>query len=329
MNTFGGNYRAIWYPDLSPRKLHLGESDGQGRVRKLNLDAPITLTAGRLRLKVSPSIGGAISAFEWMDRDRSTPILRKCNSPLEKVLDASSFPLVPYVNRIRDGRFTFRDREVRLAPNMAGDPSPLHGQGWLNSWSVDEVDERTALLRFRHQAAEWPWAYEARQRFELDEGGVTVALGCRNLSSDAMPCGLGQHPYFPCGPGTRLDTRVTHAWTVDADVLPVDKVVADGRYDLRERLVCGQGLDNGFGGWDGEALLSDPDWPYDVRLSSLEARFFQLYSPPEGGICVAEPVTHANAALNAPEAEWDDLGLRVLAAGETMRLDLRLEVIPK
>ena len=50
----------------------------------------------------------------------------------ENVLDAASFPLVPYVNRIRGGRFTFRGREVRLAPNMAGDPSPLHGQGWLN-----------------------------------------------------------------------------------------------------------------------------------------------------------------------------------------------------
>ena len=47
----------------------------------------------------------------------------------------ASFPLVPFVNRIRGGRFTFRGREVRLAPNMAGDPSPLHGQGWLNPWT--------------------------------------------------------------------------------------------------------------------------------------------------------------------------------------------------
>ena len=61
------------------------------------------------------------------------------------MLDAASFPLVPYVNRIRDGRFTFRGREVRLAPNMAGDPSPLHGQGWLSPWTVEEPDERRAV----------------------------------------------------------------------------------------------------------------------------------------------------------------------------------------
>ena len=49
-----------------------------------------------------------------------------------------------------------------------------------------------------------------------------------------MPCGLGQHPYFPCGPQTRIDTRVTDAWTIDEHVLPVEKVPAEGRYDLTE-----------------------------------------------------------------------------------------------
>jgi aldose 1-epimerase len=185
------------------------------------------------------------------------------------------------------------------------------------------------VLLFEHRAGEWPWDYEARQEFALDESGLSLGLTCTNTSPEPMPCGLGQHPYFPCEAGTQIDTRVTHAWTIDEHVLPVEKVVADGRYDLRERLVCGQNLDNGFGGWNGEALLTDGSWPYDLRLSSLEARFFQLYSPPGGGFCVVEPVTHANAALNAPEAEWDELGMRVLAPSETMRLDMRLEVIPK
>jgi aldose 1-epimerase len=44
---------------------------------------------------------------------------------------------------------------------------------------------------------------------------------------------------------------------------------------------------------------------------------------------VAEPVSHANAALNAPEEQWDELGMRVLDPGEAMALDLRLEVIPR
>ena len=63
-------------------------------------------------------------------------------------------------------------------------------------------------------------------------------------------------------------------------------------------------------------------------LSSPDAHFFQLYSPEDGGLFVAEPVTHANAALNAPEAEWAELGMRVLEPGEEMSLVVRIDVTP-
>jgi len=292
-------------------------------------ETTVRIAAGNLRLELSPLIGGSISALDWDDGRSAEGLLRKCNSSLENVLDASSFPLVPYVNRINGGRFTFRGREVRLAPNMAGDPSPLHGQGWLNPWRVEQAGERHAVLSYRHTAGEWPWDYEARQEFALNERGLSVRLTCRNVSPEPMPCGLGQHPYFPCGAETRIDTAVTHAWTIDEHVLPVEKVAADGRFDLRQRRVCGQDLDHGFGGWGGNARLSDADWPHALELSSRQAKFFQLYSPPAGGIFVAEPVTHANAALNAPEDQWPELGMRVLEAGEEMALDMRLEVVPK
>jgi aldose 1-epimerase len=278
-------------------------------------------------MELSPSIGGSISTFEWRDGGSSRPILRESHSPLEKAVEAASFPLVPYVNRIRGGHFSFRGREVRIARNMAGDPSPLHGQGWLNPWRVIELSELHVVLSYRHDPGEWPWAYEALQAFALDERGFEGSLACRNLSDEPMPCGLGQHPYFPCGPGTLLDTEVTHAWTIDEKVLPVEKVPAQGKYDLNDRLICGQDLDNGWGGWGGSARISDPGWPYEVRLHS-KARFFQVYSPPQGEVFVAEPVTHANAALNAPEEQWRELGLKVLEPGEEMSLPMRLDVVP-
>lgn len=289
----------------------------------------VELTAGRLRIELTPSIGGCISAFEWRGDGAARSILRKCHSRLEKVLDAPCFPLVPYVNRIRGGRFNFRGQAVRIAPNMAGEPSPLHGQGWLNPWQVEERSANNAILSFRHEPGEWPWAYQARQEFTLDERGLSVTLSCTNTSAGPMPCGLGQHPYFPCGPETQIDTCVTHVWTIDALVLPVEKVPATGRFDLRNRRVCGQDLDHGFAGWGGSATMSDPDWPYVVRMSSPDARFFQLYSPVGGGIFVAEPVTHANAALNAPEQDWPELGMRVLEPGETMGLEMRIELVPR
>lgn len=289
----------------------------------------LTLEQGHLRLTLSPSIGGAIAAFEWISEDGVRAILRKCHSPLEKALDAGCFPLVPYVNRIRGGRFSFRGQTIRLEPNMAGDPSPLHGQGWVNPWTIERKDSKSASLVYHHEPGEWPWAYDAFQEFRLDEHGFSVRLTCLSKDSEPMPCGLGEHPYFDCGPETRIDTIVDSAWTVDEHTLPVEKVLAEGRYDLKHRLVCGQDLDNGFGDWGGEARMSDPAWPYELRLTSPTAKFFQLYSPSKGGIFVAEPVSHANAALNRPESEWSELGIRVLQSGEAMSLEMRLEVVPK
>jgi aldose 1-epimerase len=298
----------------------------KAEVQELAERNRMRLSAGQLELTLSPSIGGCICSFDFAGDSGRARLLRNCNSREESVLAMGSFPLVPYVNRIRGGRFTFRGRMVELAPNMAGDPSPLHGQGWLNPWTVESAFVDEAVLRFTHAAGEWPWDYEARQHFKLDPGGLSVRLSCRNLSSEPMPCGLGQHPYFECGPETRIETQLTHAWTIDEDVLPVEKVPAQGRFDLTDRLVCGQGLDHGFGGWSGRARMTDPAWPFDLEMSSPDARFFQLYSPAEGGIFVAEPVTHANAALNAPEGEWDELGMRVLEPGEEMHLDMRLDM---
>jgi aldose 1-epimerase len=290
---------------------------------------PLTLSSDALELQLSPSIGGAISALTSIAGGTRTPVLRRGHSPLEKVLDAASFPLVPYVNRIRGGSFAFRGRTVSIQPNMAGDPSPLHGDGWLNEWTIEQSDASSAVLFYRHEPGEWPWAYSARQEFRLTGGVFDLGLSCRNESDELMPCGLGQHPYFDCGPQTRLVTTVATAWTIDEHALPVDRVPATGRYDLSDRLICGQDLDNGFGGWSGTALMTDPEWPFEIEMTSPQAEFFQVYSPASGGIFVAEPVTHANAALNAPEAEWPELGMRMLEPGEEMRLDMRIEVRPK
>lgn len=289
----------------------------------------IQLHSGNLELALSPSIGGSITRFEWhIGGGQKFPLMRGCHTDCANVLEAACFPLVPFVNRIRGSRFRFRGREVVLRPNMASDASVLHGQGWLSSWQPLFAGERDAELLFEHAAGEWPWTYEARQHFALDERGLTVSLSCLNLAAEPMPCGLGLHPYFHCGPETRIDTSVDCAWEIDEQVLPVAEVPAEGRFDLKDRKVCGQGLDHGFGGWGGTARLSDPAWPVEQELSSPEARFFQLYSPKDGGLFVAEPVSHANAALNAPEEEWAELGMRILEPGEEMSLTMRLAVTP-
>jgi aldose 1-epimerase len=141
-----------------------------------------------------------------------------------------------------------------------------------------------------------------------------------------MPCGLGLHPYFPCNGETRLDARVEFAWTVDGQVLPVERVAAAGRYSLVDRAVCGQELDNGFDGWSGVARIRWPDRKLGLELISRDAARFQVYSPRWGEVFVAEPVQNANCALNQPEPHWPSLGIARLGRGEVARLRARFAV---
>jgi aldose 1-epimerase len=280
----------------------------------------LSIGADGYELTLAPEHGGSIASFTRGGR----PILRGSETP-SGPLDCGSFPLVPYCNRIRDGRFSFRGRTVAIAPNMTGDPSPLHGDGWLGPWLVESRSEAQACLFFSHEPGEWPWAYESRQTFRLGPNGLEAEISCTNRSPDPMPCGLGFHPYFPCDSTTVIDTAVEQVWEVDELILPTDIASATGRYALAGTPACGRGLDNGYGGWGGEMLLRHADGAV-TRMTSPDARFFQIYSPETGGLLAAEPVSHANAALNEPEERWAELGLRVLGPGETMRLRMTVEL---
>lgn len=289
----------------------------------MSVSSMISITAAGYRLVLAPDIGGAIASLERDGR----PVLRGSAAPTSP-LDCGCFPLVPYCNRIRDGRFAFRGRTVTIDPNMAGDPSPLHGDGWLAPWTVTDQGPDHASIDFDHPPGEWPWAYSARQTFCLSEAGLEAEIACTNRSDDPMPAGLGFHPYFPCDASTIIDTGVTKVWEVDDLILPTSVAAPEGRYALDGTPACGRALDNGYGGWSGEMLLRYGDG-FVTRMASPDAEFFQIYSPESGGLLAAEPVSHANAAINEPEESWPDLGLRVLAPGETIRLRMTIAFDPQ
>ncbi|MDB5461166.1 MAG: aldose 1-epimerase [Caulobacteraceae bacterium] len=286
----------------------------------------LLLRAEGIEAGLRPATGGAFTHLTDLSGAQPVELLRRAAPGFTNVLDSAGFALVPFCNRVRDGRFSFGGREVRLSPNLPGQKHPLHGQGWRGAWAVADADDAFAELVFDHAPGEWPWAYQARLKVVLEDRGMTVTLSARNLSPETMPCGLGLHPYYPCDSRTVLDAEVQAVWTVDDEIMPVERVAADGRYDLKARRICGAGLDNGYDGWSGEALVTWPDKARALRIASAAPRF-QVYAPAEGGLIAAEPVTNANGALNRPQDEWEGLGLRRLQPGETAVMSARFQAL--
>lgn len=294
----------------------------------------IDLSYGRLSARLAPAVGGSLARFRCETGVGPVDLLRPAPDGFQEVRQAACFPLVPFSNRIREGRFDFRGQHVALPPNMPGQRHPLHGLGWRGAWTVNRRAVSEATLAFAYPGGDWPWPFSATQHFALDRNGLAITLALRNLGTSPMPGGLGFHPYFLCDPDTRIATEVRQVWLADEDILPTERVPATGRYALEDRAMYEQSLDNGYEDWSGEVTIDRGDVQLAMRSSGTH--FFQafspkpgagLYVPPGWGVFAVEPVTHANAALNRLESEWGEAGIRILEPGEEMSLTVRFDLL--
>jgi aldose 1-epimerase len=290
---------------------------------------PLTgLAAGSLRLLLAPSAGGAVAAFYDEQAGERFDWLRPAdNEALERrdMFAMASFPLLPWCNRIRDGRAHFGGREIAIAAGHPAQPSghhPLHGLGWLRPWRTVEVSPTHALLNLVVDAdAHWPWRFEASQLYELDPDELRCTLTLTNRDTAAMPAGIGHHPYFPHRAGTRLTAETEAMWRGDAEVMPVALEQTEEVRRLREGVRLAElDLDNNFAGWQHEARIA---WPTQGRSMLMTAEppldFFVLYCPRGGDHFCAEPVSQCTDEINlAGRHGPKEIGGAVLAAGASL-----------
>jgi hypothetical protein len=76
----------------------------------------------------------------------------------------ASFPLVPYSNRIGNGKFEWDGKQIGLARNFSPEPHSIHGVGFELPWTVrSRADDRIVLELDYRPGAAWPWPFEAQQ----------------------------------------------------------------------------------------------------------------------------------------------------------------------
>jgi len=279
------------------------------------------LEAGAMRLAFDAALGGAILSLTHQGRD----LLRPAPEGAGDVLETACFPLVPYANRIADGRFAFGGRTAALSRNMAGQAHPLHGDGWRGAWRVEARGGDFAELSFEPAATEWPWRYRARQTFRLAPGALAVELEVTNLDTAPGPFGLGLHPYFPHSPTARLTARTTGLWFASEDLLPVEHILTSP-WIAGAALRSARLLDHCHSGWDGAARIDlGPGLPSLDLTASPAFAWLHLYAPPDQDFFCVEPVSHAPNAVNMthPLAH----GVHILRPGESLKAEMRLALM--
>lgn len=271
----------------------------------------------RLRAEIVPQAGGGLARLDWLGGGVPRPLLRPLDPGTDGLPPASQlacFPLVPWSNRMEPGGFVFEGRRHTPAPNRAGEPCPIHGDGWQQSWRVARRGPQQVLLELDRGGAA-PFAYAASLRYRLDGDALVIELTVRNSGALALPFGLGLHPWMPDPAGARLRASAAMAWLSGPDKLPRSRVGLPPQWDFGQAAALPpDGVDNAFDGWDGVARIEWPARGLALRIEADMAHFI-LYVPPGRDFFCFEPVDHPINAHNMPGRP----GLTVLAPGAVLR----------
>jgi aldose 1-epimerase len=247
------------------------------------------------------------------------------------VRQTSSYPLIPYSNRIARGRFSFEGAEHQLALNFGDHPHSIHGNAWQKAWRVVAADDPHCRLELLHrpegdEARGWPFAYRAEQLITLGPDGFAVALTIENIDERPMPAGLGLHPFFPKRPGVHLRFAADAVYSTGPDSLPVESIPVPAEWNYREMRSLGEPrLDNCFTGWDGSAdILFEEDRIALCLQADPVFGHLVVYVPAGRDFFAVEPVSHLNDAINRPDMA--EHGLKVLQPGERLTGAVRFGV---
>ncbi|HQT46104.1 MAG: hypothetical protein B7X08_03790 [Acidocella sp. 20-63-7] len=291
----------------------------------------LTLSAGPLSLGLLPEAGGSVT--HWRHSTRA--LLRESPEGALATLNSramASFPLVPFSNRIRGGRFSWGGEDFALS-RQSGDPRhALHGGARFLPWRVAAQNAQSVRLELDYQPdAEdaWPFAYKAWQQFVLRQDRLHLSLGLQNLSSVAAPAGLGWHPYFTREKQTTLAFTAAHLWEKDGEDIPIRASKPTHAFDFSVAKGLGEGLiDHAYGGWSGEASIAYPESGLRLHLHvSRSLGDIILFTPMEQDFFALEPVSHRPDGIN-PNGEAADQGITELAPGATLEGWIEIAVAP-
>jgi aldose 1-epimerase len=274
----------------------------------------INLSCAGWSLTLRPDLGGSIATLRHDGRDILRPTPATATDPLE----SACFPLVPYANRIANGRFSFDGRACHLPTNHPGQAHPLHGIGWKSAWTVSGQDEHSATLIHSHNADEnWPWTYAAEQHIELSERGLRITLSVENCDTRPMPAGLGFHPYFPATPETCLQFEAKSVWLADAQMLPTQTAEAAhfADWSTGETVQRTSLIDNAYADWCGSAHIEAPFG--SLELTGENTPLLHVFMPPGADFFCAEPVSDMPDALNRAK-------VTTLKPGQSRRISMTL-----
>jgi len=187
-----------------------------------------TITGGGYRAEVLEA-GGGLGGL-WYDDD---PVVAATAPP---VAGGHGQLLVPWPNRIRDGRYSFAGEEHQLPVSEPEFHNASHGLVRWSAWQPVEIGDARVTIGCRLvPQSGYPWELDLAAEYVVSADGLAVTLSATNRSDGPAPFAAGMHPYLdvggPVDDATLTLRAATHLRT-DERHLPTGTEPASGATDF-------------------------------------------------------------------------------------------------
>ena len=115
---------------------------------------------------------------------------------------AHGAPLIPWPNRLADGRYRFDGTDYQVALTEPDKHNAIHGFLHWRPWQpVEQAADRIAMAATLFPLQGYPFTLDVQIEYRLDGTGLTVTTTATNVGDQPCPYGCGQHPYLSPGDG--------------------------------------------------------------------------------------------------------------------------------
>jgi aldose 1-epimerase len=284
----------------------------------------IDISHGRQRATVV-EVGGGLRSYRIADRD----VLDGCAAEM-MCTGGRGQVLMPWPNRIRDGRYEFSGQTQQLPLSESAVHNAIHGLVRWVAWELmEQASQRVVMGYVLHPSPGYPFSLELSIEYALSDDGLQVRTTARNIGSQRCPFGTGMHPYLTVGvvPVDDVVLEVPGRVHLRADErgIPVAREPVTGtELDLRlPRPIGGARLDDCFSDLerdtDGRAWvhLGAPDGPRGLSLWVDEAYDYLMLFTGDTLSSGAREAVAVEPMSCAPDAFNSGDGLLILEPGDT------------
>jgi len=178
--------------------------------------------------------------------------------------------LLPWPNRIEDGRYEFAGRVHQAPINEPARHNAIHGlTRWMNWTAAEQAPDRVVMSLVLHPQDGYPFTLRLAVDYRVSPSGLTVRTTATNVGRQAAPYGAGHHPYLTVGsPIDEALLKLPALMRLEAN----DRLIPTGRvlpnrgtvYDFLElRPIGSLAMDTAFAN-----LVPDSDGQIRVHLQS-------------------------------------------------------------